>query len=71
MAVLIGLLNVTLTAALSVLVLLAKERLHLGSVGYGALFSCLAVGGLLGSAFGDRHYRMGHGDLDDPSRPAG
>jgi MFS family permease len=54
MAVLIGLLNVTLTAALSVLVLLAKERLHLGSVGYGALFSCLAVGGLLGSAFGDR-----------------
>jgi len=54
MAVLIGLLNVTLTAALSVLVLLAKERLHLGSVGYGALFSCLAVGGLLGSALGDR-----------------
>jgi hypothetical protein len=54
MAVLIGLLNVTLTAALSVLVLLAKERLHLGSVGYGALFSCLAVGGLLGSIFGDR-----------------
>jgi MFS family permease len=54
MAVLIGLLNVTLTAAMSVLVLLAKERLHLGSVGYGALFSCLAVGGLLGSAFGDR-----------------
>jgi MFS family permease len=54
MAVLIGLLNVTLTAALSVLVLLARERLHLGSVGYGALFSCLAVGGLLGAAFGDR-----------------
>jgi MFS family permease len=54
MAVLIGLLNVTLTAALSVLVLLSKERLHLGSVGYGALFSCLAVGGLLGSALGDR-----------------
>ena len=39
---------------MSVLVLLAKERLHLGSVGYGALFSCLAVGGLLGSIFGDR-----------------
>lgn len=54
MAILIGLLNVTLTAALSVLVLLAKERLHVGSVGYGALFSCLAVGGLLGSALGDR-----------------
>ena len=35
MAILIGLLNVTLTAATAVLVLLAKERLHLGSVGYG------------------------------------
>ncbi|HEY7174291.1 MAG TPA: MFS transporter, partial [Micromonosporaceae bacterium] len=54
MAVLIGLLNVTLTAALAVLVLVAKERLHLGSVGYGALFTCLAVGGLVGSVWGDR-----------------
>ena len=54
MAGLIGLLNVTLTAALAVLVLLAKERLHLGSVGYGALFTCMAVGGILGSVAGDR-----------------
>jgi MFS family permease len=54
MAVLIGLLNVTLTAALAVLVLLAKERLHLGSVGYGALFTCMAAGGVLGSVLGDR-----------------
>ncbi|WFE40448.1 MFS transporter [Micromonospora sp. WMMD998] len=54
MALLIGLLNVTLTAALAVLVLLATERLGLGSVGYGALFTCLAVGGLLGSVVGDR-----------------
>lgn len=54
MAVLIGLLNVTLTAATAVLVLLAKERLHLGSVGYGALFTCMAAGGILGSAVGDR-----------------
>ncbi|WP_042374488.1 MFS transporter [Streptacidiphilus neutrinimicus] len=54
MAVLIGLLNVTLTAAVAVLVLLAKERLHLGSVGYGLLFSCMAVGGIVGSAIGDR-----------------
>jgi MFS family permease len=54
MAMLIGLLNVTLTAALSVLVLLARDRLHLGSVGYGALFTCMAVGGILGSAVGDR-----------------
>lgn len=54
MTLLIGLLNVTLTAAIAVLVLLATERLGLGSVGYGMLFTCMAVGGLLGSAVGDR-----------------
>jgi MFS family permease len=53
MAVLIGLLNLTLTAATAVLVLLVKERLHLGPVGYGTLFTCEAVGALLGSACGD------------------
>ncbi|MEE3921852.1 hypothetical protein V2I01_36935 [Micromonospora sp. BRA006-A] len=52
MTVLIGLLNVTLTAAVAVLVLLATERLGLGSVGYGALFTCMAVGGVLGSLVG-------------------
>jgi MFS family permease len=51
--VLIGLLNVTLTAALSILVLLATERLGLGEVGYGALFTALAVGALAGSLAGD------------------
>jgi Na+/melibiose symporter-like transporter len=54
MATLIGLLNLTLTAATAVLVLLAKERLHLGSVGYGLLFTCMAVGGILGSLVGDQ-----------------
>jgi len=54
MALLIGLLNVTLTAAIAVLVLLAKQRLGLGSVGYGLLFTALAVGGLLGAMVGDR-----------------
>ena len=54
MALLIGLLNVTLTAALAVLVLLARDRLGLGSVGYGLLFTCLAVGGVLGALVGDR-----------------
>ncbi|MEV1332958.1 MFS transporter [Micromonospora costi] len=54
MAVLIGLLNVTLTAAVAVLVLLATRRLGLGSVGYGALFTCLAAGGVLGAVVGDR-----------------
>jgi hypothetical protein len=53
MTVLIGLLNLTLTAAEPVLVLLAKERLHLGPVGYGMLFTCMAAGALLGSACGD------------------
>ena len=52
MAVLIGLLNLTLTAATAVLVLLARERLHLGAVGYGALFTCEAAGALLGSVCG-------------------
>ncbi|SBT41099.1 MFS transporter [Micromonospora auratinigra] len=54
MTLLIGLLNVTLTAALAVLVLLATERLGLNEVGYGALFTCMAVGGLLGALVGDR-----------------
>jgi MFS family permease len=53
MTVLIGLLNLTLTAATAVLVLLVKERLHLGAVGYGTLFTCMAAGALLGSATGD------------------
>jgi MFS family permease len=57
MTLLIGLLNLTLTAATAVLVLLAKERLHLGSVGYGTLFTCEAVGAVLGSAIGDRLIR--------------
>ncbi|MDQ2816526.1 MAG: MFS transporter [Actinomycetota bacterium] len=54
MSVLIGLLNVTLTAATAVLVLLARERLGLGSVGYGLLFTAMAAGGIVGSVIGDR-----------------
>ena len=53
MTVLIGLLNLTLTVATAVLVLLVRERLHLGSVGYGTLFTCEAAGAVLGSACGD------------------
>ena len=37
MALLMGLLNVTFTAAPAVLVLIVKERLRLGAVGYGTL----------------------------------
>ncbi|MFD9889245.1 MFS transporter [Amycolatopsis sp. NPDC059027] len=57
MVTLIGLLNLTLTAATAVLVLLARERLGLDSVGYGLLFTCMAVGGVLGSLVGDRIIR--------------
>jgi MFS family permease len=53
LALLMGLLNVTLTAALSILVLLATRRLGLGSVGYGLLFTALAVGGLFGALTGN------------------
>ena len=57
MAVLIGLLNLTLTAPKAVLVLLARDRLHLGSVGYGLLFTAMAAGGIVGSLIGDRLIR--------------
>ncbi|WP_238007978.1 MFS transporter [Dactylosporangium sp. AC04546] len=51
---LIALLNVTLTAATSVLVLLARDRLGLGEVGYGLLFTAMAAGAVIGSVIGDR-----------------
>ncbi|TNM67384.1 MFS transporter [Streptomyces sp. NP160] len=54
MALLIGLLNLTYYAALALLVLVAQQRLGLGSVGYGVLLGCMAVGGLAGAAAGDR-----------------
>jgi MFS family permease len=57
MTLLIGMLNLTLIAATAVLVLLARERLHLGSIGYGTLFTCEAAGAVLGSTIGDRLVR--------------
>jgi len=36
-------------AVAALLVLYANQRLHLGSTGYGLLFCCYAVGGLIGS----------------------
>ncbi|GGM85772.1 MFS transporter [Dactylosporangium sucinum] len=51
---LIALLNVTLTAATSVLVLLARDRLGLDEVGYGLLFTAMAAGAVIGSVVGDR-----------------
>ncbi|MEN3360747.1 MAG: hypothetical protein V7637_4729, partial [Mycobacteriales bacterium] len=57
LAWLIGLLNITRVAATSTLVLLAKQRLGLGSVGYGLLYTAMAVGGLAGALVGDRLVR--------------
>jgi MFS family permease len=50
----IGLMNVTLFAAIAIMVLYARERLGLGPVGYGVLVACLAVGGLSASLVAER-----------------
>ncbi len=46
--------NVTLSSALSIMVLVAQERLGLGSVGYGVLLSSIAIGGIIGSLTAER-----------------
>ncbi|HEY2957481.1 MAG TPA: MFS transporter [Actinomycetota bacterium] len=54
LALALGLMNLTLTATESILVLFAQERLGLGPVGYGALLSSIAVGGIAASLVADR-----------------
>jgi predicted MFS family arabinose efflux permease len=54
LAVAIAVMNLTLSAALSVFVLYAQERLGLGPVGYGVLLSSLAVGGISASLVAER-----------------
>ena len=54
LAVAIALMNLTLSATLSLSVLYAQERLGLGSVGYGLLLSSMAVGGITASLVADR-----------------
>lgn len=54
LALAIGVMNLTLTAAFSIMVLYAQERLGLGPVGYGLLLSSLAVGGIAGSVVAER-----------------
>ncbi|HET9557689.1 MAG TPA: MFS transporter, partial [Actinomycetota bacterium] len=54
LAVAIALMNLTLSATLSLSVLYAQERLGLGSVGYGLLLSSMAVGGISASLVADR-----------------
>jgi Na+/melibiose symporter-like transporter len=49
LAVSLGIMNLTSTAATSIFVLFAQERLGLGSVGYGVLFTSIAIGGVAGS----------------------
>lgn len=50
----VGLSNVGLGAVLSTMVLIAHERLQLGSTGYGVLLAVSAVGGVLGGVFTGR-----------------
>jgi MFS family permease len=54
LAVAIALMNFTLSAALSIFVLYAQERLGLGPVGYGVLLASLAVGGITASLVAER-----------------
>lgn len=54
LALSIAVMNVTLFSVLSILVLVAQERLGLDSVGYGLLVSCIAVGGIFGSLISER-----------------
>jgi MFS family permease len=49
LAITLGLFNFTSTAMQSILVLFALHTLHIGKVGYGLLFTAVAVGGLLGT----------------------
>jgi predicted MFS family arabinose efflux permease len=43
--------NITFSGAMAVYVVYAKERLGLGPIGYGALLTVSAVGGVLGTGF--------------------
>jgi MFS family permease len=54
LAAAIALMNLTLSATLSISVLYAQERLGLGSVGYGLLISSMAVGGIAASLVAER-----------------
>jgi MFS family permease len=49
LAISLGIMNLTSTATISIFVLFAQERLGLGSVGYGVLFTSIAIGGVAGS----------------------
>jgi MFS family permease len=54
LAVAIALMNLTLSATLSISVLYAQERLGLGAVGYGVLLASMAGGGITASLVAER-----------------
>jgi MFS family permease len=54
LAAAIALMNLTLSATLSISVLYAQERLGLGSVGYGLLLATVAVGGIAAGTVAER-----------------
>lgn len=49
LAIVLAVMNITYSSMESVLVLFAQQVLHLGNIEYGLLFTCTAVGGLIGS----------------------
>src|ERR671930_408297 len=49
LAVMVGVTNLMAGAWLAILVLFAREQLHVPAAGYGLLISCFAAGGVLGS----------------------
>lgn len=49
LAVSLGIMNLTMTATISIFVLFAQELLGLGPVGYGVLMTSVAIGGVVGS----------------------
>ncbi|WP_447008119.1 MFS transporter [Saccharothrix isguenensis] len=54
LALCLCLMNLTLTGAMSILVLYAGERLGLGSQWYGLLLSTVAIGGIVGTVLANR-----------------
>ncbi len=64
LAVVLAVMNVTFSAAFSVWVLLAQQRLGVSEVGFGLLLTASAVGGLAGAALAGRlSDRFGPGTL--------
>jgi MFS family permease len=58
LAVLVAIMNLSVMAGESVMVLFAQERLGLGDIGYGLLLTGFAGGGVLGNAVASRLGRM-------------